>query len=211
MFFLSIACTHAKRRPHFENTLLGQASPFEGLEKRSRLRSVLLNWAAEFNAGCSWLLDDALRTLRGWRVAPDWRESLKWSPLHGRSDPAAIGEGFEFRCEGWETQLLSWSDYRASVRRRFEKTLSDYEKKTRELAESLGLVRTRRKYSPDNFDWFVLYQFAGMSSTKIADRQTRTGKTVDESTVLKGIKAAAKLIRWNHLREPKQTRSRKIR
>ena len=34
------------------------------------------------------------------------------------------------------------------------------EKETRKLAESLGLVRARRQYSPNNLEWFVSYQFA---------------------------------------------------
>jgi hypothetical protein len=87
----------------------------------------------------------------------------------------------------------------------------EYEKETREFAESRGLVRAQRKYSPDNFEWFVLYQFAGMSSTAIADRYAEKDKFLEESTVLKGIKAAAKLIGWNQLRASPQTHSRKIR
>jgi hypothetical protein len=76
-----------------------------------------------------------------------------------------------------------------------------------QLAESMGLVRARRKYSPDNLEWFVLYQFAGISSKTIADRYVAVeGKDLDESTVLKGIKAAAKLIGWNHLRQSRQNR-----
>jgi hypothetical protein len=70
----------------------------------------------------------------------------------------------------------------------------------------MGLVRARRKYSPDNLEWFVVYQFAGMSSKIIADRVVAEGNDVDESTVLKGIKAAAKLIGWNHLRQSRQNR-----
>ena len=63
-----------------------------------------------------------------------------------------------------------------------EKKLLEYERHTRELAESLGLARVRRKYSPDNLEWFVLYQFAGMTSNTIADRYAGNGKAFDEST-----------------------------
>jgi len=75
----------------------------------------------------------------------------------------------------------------------------------------MGLVRARRKYSPDNLEWFVLYQFAGMSSGTISDRYAAQGRAVEESTVLKGIKAAAKLIGWNELRQPRRNRNRKTR
>jgi hypothetical protein len=154
----------------------------------------------------------ALRTLRGWYVAPDWREALRWDPHHGRRERPAVGKAFEFSYPGWEVQLLTWQAYSKSLRQSFEKKLSVCEKETRELAESMGLVRARRKYSPDNLEWFVLYQFAGMSSKTIADRYVVVeGKDLDESGVLKGIKAAAKLIGWNHLRQSRQTRDRKTR
>ena len=81
-----------------------------------------------------------------------------------------MGDTFTFVCEGWETTLLPWPAYRDSVRRRFEEKLSDYEKETRALAKSQGLVRAQRKYSLKNLEWFVLYQFAGNSSKTIADR-----------------------------------------
>ena len=109
---------------------------------------------------------------------------------------------FEFRYQGWEVQLHTWSRYRRLLRQSFEEQLSEYEKKTRELAESCGLVGAQRKYSSYNLEWFVLYQFAGLSSKKIADLYAIKGKDLDESTVLKGIKAAAKLVAWNHLRQP---------
>jgi len=41
----------------------------------------------------------------------------------------------------------------------------------------------------------VLYRFAGMTSSSIADRYVREGKALEESTVLKGIKAAAEADR----------------
>jgi hypothetical protein len=51
------------------------------------------------------------------------------------------------------------------------------------------------------------YQFAGISSKTIADRSVVVeGKDLDESTVLKEFKAAAKLIGWNHLRQSRQNR-----
>lgn len=195
----------AKGRNDFEKALWGN-SPLEALTEDGGLKSALLKWAVHFNAEAEWLVVGALRTLRGWYVAQDWRESLTWDPHHGRKEPPAMGGPFEFCYKGWEVQLLTWSAYSQSLRQSFEKKLLEYEKKAREIAESLGLVRARRKYSPDNLEWFVLYQFAGMSSKTIADRHTREGKVVDESTVLKGIKAAAKLITWNHLRQPRQSR-----
>ena len=149
--------------------------------------------------------------MRGWYVAPDWRSSLAWDRYNGRRAVPAIGKTFELSHRGWEVQLLGWPAYSQSLRQGFETKLLEYEKETRELAESMGLVRARRKYSPDNLEWFVLYQFAGMTSRTIADRYAVEGKAVDESTVLKGIKAAAKLIEWNHLIHPRQTRNRKIR
>src|SRR5205807_1650457 len=119
----------------------------------------------------------------------DWRTSLRWHQMYPHSG-GATGEALEFRCEGWETGLLAWPAYKKSVRQRFEEKLLEYEIKTRKLAESQGLVRARRKYQPKHFEWFVLYQFKGLSSTEIAGLSPRRD-SVDESTVLKGVKAAS--------------------
>jgi len=199
----------AKKGYDFDKILWSASvSPYDALTTEGGLKSALAKWAAEFNAEAAWLKDGALRTLRDWYVAPDWRKSLRWNAIHGFSGTASTGEAFELRFPGWETELLTWARYSELLRRLFEKTLLEYEMKTRKLAESCGLVRARRKYSPDNFDWFVLYQFAGQSSTEIASG--RYGDDPD-STVLKGIKAVAQLIGWGHLRKPKVKRSRKIR
>ena len=200
----------AKGRYDFDRALWGK-SPYEALTEDGGLKSALSKWAAHFNAQAEWLMVGALRTLRGWYVAPEWRESLKWDPHHPHRGHPAVGKAFEFCYQGWEVQALTWQSYSKSLRQSFEKKLLECEKQTRELAESRGLVRARRKYSPDNLEWFVLYQFAGMASKTIADRYVVEGKALDESTVLKGIKAAAKLTGWNHLRQPRQTRNRKIR
>jgi hypothetical protein len=50
-----------------------------------------------------------------------------------------------------------------------------------------------------------------MSSSSIVNRYVGQGKALDESTVLKGIKAAAKLIGWNRLGPPPHTQNRKVR
>jgi len=197
----------AKGRNDFDKALWGD-SPYEALTEDGGLKSALSKWAAHFHAEAEWLMVGALRTLRGWYVAPDWRESLTWDPHHGRKEPPAIGRPFELCYQGWEVQLLTWPAYSQSLRQSFEKRLLEYESQTRERAESRGLVRARRKYSPDNFEWFVLHQLACMTSKTIADRYARDGKVLDESTVLKGIKAAAKLIAWNHLGQPRQSRAR---
>jgi hypothetical protein len=195
----------AKGRIDFDKALWG-SSPYEALTEDGDLKSALSKWAAHFNAGAEWLMVGALRTLRGWYVAPDWRDSLAWDCHHGRKERPTIGKTFEFCYQGWEAQLLTWPAYSQSLRQSFETKLLEYENQTRELAESRGLVRARRNYSPDNFEWFVLYQFAGMTSKTIADRCVEKGKALDESTVLKGIKAAAKLISWDPLGQPRRNR-----
>jgi hypothetical protein len=167
------------------------------------LSLALSKWATEFNVDDQWLVDEALRTLQGWYVAPDWRKSLRWNTQHARSGVGATGDTFEFRFSGWETELLAWPTFKDSLHRSLEDQLTEYEKKTRALAVSKGLVLARRKYSPENLEWFVLYQFAGRSSTQIA--RGRHGEDAD-STVVKGIRAAAKLIGWKNLRRPRQNR-----
>lgn len=177
----------------------------------SRLKSALSDWAREFHAERGWFLDEALRTLRSWYVAPDCRELLEWNPIGGVTSTLAMGECFQFDCEGWEMQLLTWAAYSKSVRERFEQKLAEYEAASRKLADLRGLVHAPQKYSPSNFDWFVLYQFAGLPSTQIVKRIAPQNPSIDESTVLKGVKAAAKLAGWDSLRPLPHRRNRKIR
>jgi hypothetical protein len=191
--------------------LWGPKSPYNALPQGSDLKSGLTRWATEFNVNVGWLMDDALRTLRLWSLNSEEHESLAWNTHRPHRVLVVMGDQFTLTCEGWETTLLEWSAYCKSVRRRFEQKLLNYENETRELAKSQGLLPAQRKYSPKNLEWFVLYQFAGMSSKEISDRYALRGNEVDDSTVLKGIKAAAKLIGWNDLRKPINKETRKIR
>ena len=200
----------AKGRNDFGKALWGKA-PFEALTEDGGLKSELFKWAAHFHADAPWLTVGALRTLRCWYVFPELHESLEWEAQHGRRDLPIVGKRFEFSHSGWEVQLLTWPAYSCWLRKSLEEKLLIYEKETREFVESRGLVRARRKYSPDNLEWFVFYQFAGMSSTRIVKRCAAKGKDLEESAVLKGIKAAANLIEWGDLRASWQGRNRKIR
>ena len=186
-------------------------SPFKEIPDDCRLRSALSKWAVEFHAEQDWFLDHMLRTLRGWHVAPDWRAELKCNPQGSVISTLATGERFTFECEGWEMQLRNWAEYSRSVRVRFEQTITEYEAASRKLAESRGLVRAPRKYSPDNLRWFVLYQFAGLSAPKIARRIGRQEPNEANSGVLKGVKAAAKLVGWSKLRPLARRPNREIR
>jgi hypothetical protein len=145
------------------------------------LQLALLKWAEEFNALADWLILGALRSLDGWHRVPEWRESLHWDTLHGRSEEAVVAEPFVFHYKAWEADLFSWATYSATLRRRFEERLLEYERGMHRLAESHGLVRAARKYSLHNLEWLVLYQFAGMSSVEICRHYSATGKAFEES------------------------------
>jgi hypothetical protein len=111
------------------------------------------------------------------------------------------------RVKGWEMELTPWAEYRKAVIA--EVRLKEYQRTAFKNATSNCVIRTPRTYSALNLDWFVLYQLAGMSSVAILKRYSRTESDGDESTVLKGVKAAAKLLGWGSLRGPASTRSRK--
>jgi hypothetical protein len=189
-------------------------SQYESLTEDSGLKQALSNWAQKFNAESEWLMDQAVCTLSDWQRVPEWREALRWSSSFSGRPSGATGKTFEFAFVRWETEGQTWSKYVESLRAEFEIELMKYEEKTRKIAESCGLVRAQRKYSPENLDWFVLYQFAGRSTTDIARDLAKNGtqhgnKADPASTVLKGIKAAQELVGWARLRESRR-RSRKI-
>jgi hypothetical protein len=184
-------------------------SAYELLPQDKGLKHALADWAAGFNAQAEWLMVGALRTMRDWRMNREGRERLKWNTFTAHSGfVAQISEEFRFRYPAWDVQWVQWPLYRVALLKKFKQALTKYERKTRESAEAHGLRRARREYSPVNIEWFALYQFAGKSSKQIADAHSGEEGT-DESTVLKGIKSAAKLLAWDQLRQP--VRHRKIR
>jgi hypothetical protein len=180
-----------------------QLRPFDVLTEDGDIRPALLRWAERFNASAPWLIDSALRTLDDWHRAPDWRAQLRWESFNVRSGRAVVGEPFGFANRGWDIRSETWADFNKSLRSRFEVQLRAYEERIRQLAESGGLELAQKKYSPANLKWFVLYQFAGLSSTQIANKCTRSGRVLEDSTILKGVKAARDLIEWGQLRRQK--------
>jgi hypothetical protein len=185
-------------------------SPYEALPERSELRLALAKWASEFHIDATWMLDDALRTLQVWWATPERAERLQWNSVRASRGGDVIGEDFEFRHYGWAASQQAWSDYSCQIHREFEGALSGYERHTRALAESGGLIRSRRTYSADNLVWFVLYQFGGYSSGQIADRRARCKVVGENSGIIKGVQAAAKLIAWGPLRAAKNRKRGKF-
>jgi hypothetical protein len=196
-----------RRGVDFDEMLWTNRSPFQSLPNAWDLKRMLSRWADNFNAQQEWLLDDALRTFGDWYVAPDWRDQLRWHQTHP-SETVVHGEDFSFQTAAWEPQLQSWQQYKSFVLEQANRSLKHYEANTRSLAESKGLVRVQRTYEPENFEWFVLYQLAGWSSTKIADGSKPARS---ESTIMKGIKAAASIAKWQPLRATRPKGSRKVR
>jgi hypothetical protein len=170
--------------------------PFEQLSDDGPLKAALTEWANNFNAYAPWLLNGALRTLRDWDAKPVRHKAREWLYMHVEHE-TQIEADFKFEYGAWRPQDMLWSQYRATLRKQLEKELAQYGNGICELAESAGLNRAQRKYSPVNLEWFALYQFAKKSSTDIADLYH--GKH-DESSVLKGIHAAANLLCWERLR-----------
>jgi hypothetical protein len=185
----------------------GIDSAYDLLTEDAGLKRALSEWASTFHASRAWVLNGALRTLNDWCLNPDSRKALKWNSFGTLQAPKieSASDEFEFCYEAWDFLTVLWSDYSRALREDFERALLEYERRTRTVAEFQGLMPVPRKYSCNNLKWFVLHQFAGLSPKEIADRHD--GEP-DESTILKGIKAAAKLVAWVQLREP--VRSRKI-
>jgi hypothetical protein len=183
---------------------------------QGRFKSALHAWAKEFYAEQDWFLDEILRTLQGWYVAPDWRAALRTNPVVGDILTRVTTEPFSFSYGAWEPELLSCPDYKRKLWEEINKKVVEYELICRARAESCGLVRAPHKYSKANLDFFVLYQFAGFTSTQIANddykprAEKHLGKPSSESAILKAIRAAAKLLGWNRLRHVPQGRPKAI-
>jgi hypothetical protein len=171
------------------------------------LKTALSEWARAFNADVDWVKDIALHILEGWHVNTGWRETLKWRL--GREWLITIpNEDFDFHFAPWEFEREPWLAYKELLEESIHKKVLAYEKSSRELALSHDLVRAPRQYSQENFDWFVLHEFVGEFYPVIA---RRFSQHLDPVTVRKGVKTAAKLLRWQHLRAPQHKPTRKTR
>lgn len=172
------------------------------------LKLKLEKWAQEFNASEGWFLDLVLQTVDYWLVSPDGRESLRISPITAAPivpdvGDLAMGERFRFEYEPWDPQWRPWKDYERELRQEFETALSKHETAGRRSAESYGLVPAPRQYDPYDLDAFVVYQFAGKSSSQVADA---IKPATDASVVLRRVRAAARLLGWSLLRRVRRGR-----
>jgi hypothetical protein len=188
--------------PHYKTLAMNgyglePSSPSRLLPDDSPLKESIYSWADRFNARTDWLIDDALNTLERWNSFPDFHESLRWFSYPVFTSLGGTGDSFQFTFACWDTEFQTWASYEKALHKHLKGELSKYRLETETLARSVGLVRSTHKYSPDNFDWFVLYQFRGLRLTDIVQMLERK---IDSSTVLRGVQAAARLVGWNDLR-----------
>ena len=145
-------------------------------------------WAVKFNIGPGWMEGQAYHTLEAWRVDPALLETREWShPVYSRMPSNAP----RFECDGRDMELETSREYKKRVRAKVKEHLANISKNEPNLAQTKRLIPTPRQYSSQNLEWFVLYQFAGMTAKKIADGHAGT---VEDSAVFKGVRAAAKLL-----------------
>ena len=200
----------ARKKPNYWQTGWKFATWHLTADRENELAPELLSWARQFNAGEageSWILEGALQTLWLWNQYPKLRTALNiegfYPPSGGLILTSDDERCFNFEHPGWDPQFQRWADYRAYVKDLFDKELRSYERRIRTLIESRKAVPTRARYSVHNFEWFALYQFGGLSQSKIAELYTTADETPDLSTIRKGLKAAAALVSWQNLRKGK--------
>ena len=99
----------------------------------------------------------------------------------------------------WDPQFQRWEHVRESIKKEFQSQLDAYQQRLSSLMERGGAVRTRKRYNRVHITWFILYQLKRMSSSKIL--QKHPDLKGDESTILKGVKAAARLLQWENVRK----------
>jgi hypothetical protein len=174
----------------------------------SQLKAALLQWARKFNAEEDWILEEALKLLWHWHRYPKMREELDVGDFLLDS-PATWGlvteaeRQFHFQDAGWNPQFQTWAEYNKRVSVRIKQELREYQQKIRDLAEHRRGVRVQSRYSTEDFRYFALYRFAGMSAAGIFKRLELNG---DYSAVTKGMKAAAKILQMSHGRKPNSGR-----
>jgi hypothetical protein len=159
------------------------------------IRAKIREWASSFHAEREeWLAAEAVRTLDLWLRSQAALAELRW---HSNAPPEILmnyTRDFEFSSARWEPEIVTWAQYSLHIRGKFERELRSYEKEMREKATALGRVPVQARYSQENLDWLILYQFRGLTSVQIANLIAKSTAPQDASTILKGVKAAAKLV-----------------
>jgi hypothetical protein len=167
-----------------------------------QLAPALLGWARRFHAEEAWVLDGALRTLWLWHRDPELREGLDIGGFRYAccADTLSSEEDreFTFTHAGWDPQIQRRKSFRDSIKKQFQTQLDVYEQRLASLMERGGAVRASKRYNCLHITWFALYQMRRMSSSKILQKHPELS---DESTILKGVKAAARLLQWQNLRK----------
>jgi hypothetical protein len=167
----------------------------ERIQFDKTLRALEL-WMEKFNAVENWVRDGAWRSMHYWGSWPVHERFYAWFPSLGPDSIPLCDTGpFRFEHLPWFMEVQRWPKYEERLKEKFKKALTDYRERCDAIAKANALLPVRRTYSAQNLDWFALYQFGGLSSTKIA---AKVGGV--ESAILKGVKAAQRLLAWEDLR-----------
>jgi hypothetical protein len=172
---------------------------------RSQLKAALLKWVREFNAEENWILEGAVSLLWHWHRYPETREALDIGGFLLDS-PGGWGlvnqaeRQFHFLDTGWNPQLQAWAEYKKRLNVRIKQQLCEYKQKIIDLAKDRKGVRVKSRYSSENFRYFALYRFRGMSAARIFERLKLGG---DQSVVTKGVGAAADMLQMSYKRSIK--------
>jgi hypothetical protein len=176
----------------------------------SELKAALLQWARNFNLNAEkeeekWILDGALSLLWHWQRYAKNREALDVEGflLHSSAAWGLVTEAerqFDFQHAGWNPQFQTWSDFNQEATAQFEAKLREYKQQIRNIVESRGGVQVQIRYSSDDFRYFALYRFRGMSAARIFKHLGLGG---DSSTIHKGVSAAADMLQMSYKRNIK--------
>jgi hypothetical protein len=191
----------------------GPEGTFEAVQLQAdldrQLMPLLVAWARRFHAEEPWILEGAMQTLWHWHRDPAFPKSLDICGFRPSCcvDTLSSDEErlFTFEHASWDPQLQRWADFRASISKQFRNHLDAYKQALSSLMTSRGAVSARNRYCVAHFEWFALYQLGGMSSKRIlGERPHLTG---DESTIIKGVRDAAGLLKWKSVRKARKSRA----
>jgi hypothetical protein len=161
----------------------------------------LLNWTARFNVdrenwildgGEDWILDGALATLWHWHRSPQSRKTLDWSAFRRFvAEPGLKVPPFSFASEGWDRTFIRGDAFAAGTTKAFQAELTKYIQEERKRAREQGL-RPARRYTPEHFEWLVLFQCGKLSLDAILRRYNELSKAkAGSATISKGMRRAA--------------------
>lgn len=166
------------------------------------LKEVLNEWSDKYNLSDDWIIESAVNTLNAWSLEIPLDDELYWADVKHIMYPSPFPRKchrLNFNHSGWDPVRYTWKQAKKIIMNDFKHFLEgEYYKKVSRLVEKAGIKPPIvKRQSQRHINWLIAYQIYNKSYTDICNEESDNrpdDKSLDNSTIIKGIKSTAKLI-----------------